>query len=349
MNCKDLICYTKYTKERIANKMASNAGFNSFSHKAPMLSTDMRCYFGCSEGFKKDVDLRLHLKLRHRGENENELRRAYQAAEEEIALVASSASTFQCALCPKRFNNHKTFYDHVVKRTHKMEWLDYKDKYGRCEVESAPFECKICGRVIKYIRDSITKHLRMVHRITWPLYLDRIRKMRDGQRPDQLPDIEFFECKICNASVKYISKANHLKGVHKITESEYLEHFQDELSNNVNNNEIPNRLKEETYPEMETQQQFEQQSSNKTRMPYESKDNKFRQTSNSNSPGSVLSPSLFQQPYGNEENPRDSMRIPSSNSFADITSPKGEEPSFGENGKLYAEDDEYEIDDPGEN
>jgi len=80
----------------------AGGGANSFSHKAPPCSTDLRCYFQCPEAFKKDVDLRIHLKLRHRNEPEAELRRAYQAAEEEIALVKRSASVFQCALCTKK-------------------------------------------------------------------------------------------------------------------------------------------------------------------------------------------------------------------------------------------------------
>lgn len=202
-----------------------------FSHKAPASSTDMRCYFECSETFKKDCDLRLHLKLRHKDEDEEELRRAYQDAEEEIALVSRSASTYQCALCPRKFNNIGSMYDHI-RKGHNMAWLEYKDQYGRCEVESAPFECKICGRVVKYIRDSVDKHLKNCHGIRWPQYIDRIRKMRNGQAPEELPNISFFECKICSSSVKYIFRKDHLKTSHKITEIEYIELYKEELKMN---------------------------------------------------------------------------------------------------------------------
>lgn len=233
----------------LTDKMAMNGGaaFGGFSHKAPVLSTDMRCYFGCPEGFKKDYDLRLHLKVRHKDENESELRKAHQAAEEEIALTSSSASTFQCALCPRTFNNHKTFYDHIVKRTHKTAWLEYKEKYGSCEVASAPFECKICGRVIKYTRDSITCHLKKVHAINWPIYLERLRAMRQGERPGELPNIDFFECKICNGSVKFISRAKHLKGVHKITESEYVELFAEEMGSQAKQAMLSSKTEDDTY------------------------------------------------------------------------------------------------------
>merc|ERR1712126_542847 len=90
--------------------MSQNRGSKgSFSHKAPVSATDLRCYFQCVEVFKKDYDLRIHLKIRHRGEDEKELEKAYQAAEEEIALVRRSACTFQCALCPKKFGDRGSF------------------------------------------------------------------------------------------------------------------------------------------------------------------------------------------------------------------------------------------------
>ena len=38
---------------------------NAFSHKAPTMASDMLCYFGCPESFKKEYDLDLHLK--HKG------------------------------------------------------------------------------------------------------------------------------------------------------------------------------------------------------------------------------------------------------------------------------------------
>merc|ERR1719319_1314469 len=42
------------------------------------LSTDLQCYFRCDEVFKKDYQLHLHLKLRHRDEDAAELERAYE-------------------------------------------------------------------------------------------------------------------------------------------------------------------------------------------------------------------------------------------------------------------------------
>ena len=110
-----------------------------------------------------------------------------------------------------------------------MAWKDYKDKYGRCEVESAPFECKICGRVVKYDRNTVHTHLKNVHGINWAMYLDRIRRMRRGEIPEDLPAAQTHECRVCNVSVKYLKE--HLKNAHKITEQEYESLFENDDQN----------------------------------------------------------------------------------------------------------------------
>ena len=186
------------------------------------LATDLQCYFGCEEVFKKDYQLHLHLKLRHRNEDPEELEKAYEAANEEIALTRRSASLFTCALCPKVFNDNGAFYGHIQNK-HDITYRDYKEKYGRCETESQPFECKICGKVIKYDRNTVHTHLKNVHGINWEKYLDRIRKLRRGLEPDPLPVMKMVECRVCNISVKYLKE--HLRNAHKITEKEYRELF----------------------------------------------------------------------------------------------------------------------------
>lgn len=83
------------------NSSSNERTSNGFSHKAPSLATDLHCYFQCPETFKKDYDLRLHLKLRHKNEEPEELSKAYQAAEDEIAFTKRSGSKSQCAICQK--------------------------------------------------------------------------------------------------------------------------------------------------------------------------------------------------------------------------------------------------------
>lgn len=205
-----------------------------FSHKAPTLPLDLRCYFECQEVFKKDYDLRLHLKIKHRNEDPDELRNAYQAAEEEIALTSRSGCKFICALCKKPFTNDSSLYGHTQK-IHKVSWSSYKEKYGTGEVESSSFECKLCGNVLKFVPNNVHRHLKEVHGLNWPKYVDRIRKMRRGERPAELPSIEHYQCMICNVTVKGLK--DHVWNVHRLTEAEYEERIQ-----KMNNGEEPDEL-----------------------------------------------------------------------------------------------------------
>jgi hypothetical protein len=180
--------------------------------------TDLHCYFGCDEAFKKDFQLNLHLRLKHKHAEPEALNRAFQAAEDEIAFTRRSGSTFQCALCGKIMYSADCFYGHT-KSKHNLIWQEYKKIYGRCEIESTPFECKICGRVIKWTNTVVHNHLKAVHGLKWVQYLDRIRKMTKGDTPDELPTIEVYQCQVCNVTVKGIK--NHLWDVHRLTEEEY--------------------------------------------------------------------------------------------------------------------------------
>ncbi len=201
----------------LANNNSSSSSVND--------ATDLHCYFGCDEVFKKDFQLMLHLRLRHQEEDQHDLARAFEAAEEEIALTRRSGSVYECALCGKQFHDNGAFYGHIQTK-HNMQWREYKNRFGRCEIESAPFECKICGRVIKYDRNTVHTHLKNVHGINWAVYLDRVRKVQRGEEPGELPQIEVTECRVCNVNVKYLR--DHLRNAHKITEQEYESLFQDE-------------------------------------------------------------------------------------------------------------------------
>jgi len=199
-------------------QIESHQQFSSFTHKAPLLSTDMRCYFGCNQGFKKEWDLRMHLKLKHKNEDKGEMERAYQDAEDEIALTRRSLSIYQCVLCPKQYSDISSFFGHI-KNAHNMKWQDYKFQHGSCEIERGTFQCQICDRVVKYDKDCVNRHLQNLHNISWPMYLDRIRKLRRGERLENLPPVQILVCRICNATVKYL--AVHVRQVHNITEGEY--------------------------------------------------------------------------------------------------------------------------------
>merc|ERR1712223_901996 len=295
--------YFSQDLEKMYNSGNAQMGGGGFSHRATASAADMHCYFECPETFKKDADLRIHLKLRHKNEDESELRRAYQAAEEEIALVSMNSSTFQCAICTKKITNRQTFYDHT-KKVHDLPWLQYKAQYGDSEVESSAFECKICGRVVKYVRESISKHLRLVHAITWPQYLERIRKMRKGEMPQQeLPSIAMFECKVCSAAVKFVFRHAHLKRVHKITESEYVELFAND----------PNGPKVEMDANNNYAQQpnYSQPPPNYSQAPAPPRGSMYNNPSNtSNSPPTMIQGNGYNSPIKTEENPQQFQQFP---------------------------------------
>ena len=205
------------------------------------LSTDLQCYFQCDEVFKKDYQLHLHLKLRHRDEPADQLEKAYEAANEEIALTRRSASLFTCALCPRIFNDNGAFYGHIQNK-HDISYMEYKRQYGRCETESQPFECKICGKVVKYDRNTVHTHLKNVHGINWTRYLDRIRALRRGEEPEPLPKLKMVECRVCSVSVKYLRE--HLKNAHKITEQEYMQLFSEDGDGPVTAGDLKNEWEE---------------------------------------------------------------------------------------------------------
>ncbi len=93
------------------------------------------------------LQLYLHLRLHHRSERASELRRAFSAAEEEVALTRRSGSVYRCALCHRQFTDNGAFSAHVQTK-HSMQWREYKERYGRCEIESAPFQCQVPANLL---------------------------------------------------------------------------------------------------------------------------------------------------------------------------------------------------------
>lgn len=199
------------------------------------LSTDLHCYFGCEEVFKKDFQAKLHYRMQHRNEDASELTRAVEYTEEEISFTRRSACIYECAICRKRCNEQGVFYNHI-KSQHNMPWKAFEKIYGKCEVESTSFECKICGSVVKYTSNYVRQHLRLVHRINWVQYLDRIRKMSKGEQPEDLPSVQIYECKICSTQVKGLK--DHIWNVHRLTETGYQERL-DQIQQGIAPDELP--------------------------------------------------------------------------------------------------------------
>merc|ERR1719186_368751 len=185
------------------------------------LASDLHCYFDCGSVFKKGYDLDLHLKLRHSKEDPNELTRAFESMKFEIALTQRSGSIFRCGLCSKTVVGWAPFWEHIKK--HGYNWHDYKGQFGKCEIESASFQCRICNKVIKHESSSIHKHLQKLHGISWTEYLTRVRGELRGIKQESLPVVKLIKCSICDLNFKYIKE--HLQRKHKLTIEEYQQLF----------------------------------------------------------------------------------------------------------------------------
>jgi len=175
-------------------------------------ASDLQCYFNCGEVFKKGYDLELHLKLRHKDENPQELARAAEAAKFEIALTRRSGTVYKCAICAKTVQGWSPFWEHI--RKHKVNFHDYRAQYGKCKIESASFQCRICDKVLEYETNIIHKHLQGVHSINWTQYLARVRNVFRGIEQEPLPEVILEQCKLCDQRVKYLKE--HLKNKHGI-------------------------------------------------------------------------------------------------------------------------------------
>ena len=72
------------------------------------------------------------------GEMERSQEQFTKLPRKKLPKAERSASSFQCTLCPEKFEDRESFGDHV-KNIHNAKWYEYMDKYGSCETEYNPF------------------------------------------------------------------------------------------------------------------------------------------------------------------------------------------------------------------
>ena len=222
------------------------------------LASDLHCYFDCGTVFKKGYDLEIHLRLRHNKEDPTELAKAFEAMKFEIALTQRSGTVYQCGLCSKTVVGWASFWEHI--RKHGYNWHDYRDKFGKCVIESANFQCRICNKVLKHEANCIHKHLQSLHGINWTQYLARVRGELRGIKQEPLPQIQLVNCKICDLNFKYF--VTHLQRRHKLTMEEYQQLLREEESklNSSNAHDTNQNLVTVTIAEPVARQQTQNQS-----------------------------------------------------------------------------------------
>ena len=172
--------------------------------------TKLKCYFECDAQFNRDVDLQVHIKLKHPDVSTEELSEAKVSALEENFPKSMS---IDCAVCGSTLSGRSSFWGHIT-RKHQLNVKEYEDKFGKLATVAEHFTCKVCANVLKYERSSIEGHLNNVHRLSWSEYLSW-----NGEEELVTTPVKLINCKLCSSSVK--SLKGHLKSVHSMTVKDY--------------------------------------------------------------------------------------------------------------------------------
>eukprot|EP00092_Neocalanus_flemingeri_P018664 GFUD01020212.1.p1 GENE.GFUD01020212.1~~GFUD01020212.1.p1 ORF type:complete len:727 (+),score=163.86 GFUD01020212.1:69-2249(+) len=220
--CKRL-CMNLFRHLKLAHKMMSLEEYElvpqfeqeeTFSIEDP---TSLKCYFKCKEVFMKEVDLMVHLDLKHSEEELEEFTKARKAAMDEAAFKQSSMSIW-CEICDSFLSGRSSFWGHIT-RKHQMSLKEYEEEFGNVSADSEPFQCMLCSKILKHERGSITTHLRSIHGITWAQYLTMACEEKSGTVRNPPTIAKMVQCKLCNANVKHLK--GHLKNTHCMTVKDY--------------------------------------------------------------------------------------------------------------------------------
>ena len=186
------------------------------SEEVRLDSLSLQCYFRCKEMFLKEIDLLVHIKLKHSEEEFEEISKAKSIAMEQGATKRPGSSIW-CEMCDSTLSGRSSFWLHIT-RKHKMPFKDYEAEFGKVNTDSDPFKCDLCSKQLKRDRSSINTHLKGIHNITWPQYLASIDGIKSGTISPPPPPKK-VQCKLCNSSVKLLK--SHLKFTHNMTQNDY--------------------------------------------------------------------------------------------------------------------------------
>jgi len=205
---------------KMSHKTVRQVEYDLIPTHSDELNSDSRsltCYFKCNEVFSKEMDLLVHIKLKHSGEGVEEISKANIEAAEQSEFKTPSASIW-CELCDSTLSGRSSFWMHIT-RKHKMPFKDYEAEFGKVVTDSEPFQCELCSKQLKHDRSSISTHLMGIHGVTWPQYLATIEDIKSGSISSPPPPAK-VHCKLCNSSVKNFK--SHLRCTHNMTLNDYI-------------------------------------------------------------------------------------------------------------------------------
>ena len=88
------------------------------------------CMF-CSEQFRKDYKLKLHLMMEHKDQPQELM----EKAKEELVKAKLDGCVHMCQICRNKYNSIANFTRHI-KDVHQMTRNEYKEQYGDSEVNN---------------------------------------------------------------------------------------------------------------------------------------------------------------------------------------------------------------------
>ena len=136
-NNEDSPCYSvdKAKRKVVGKEWAPNSFSSRFT-----------CMF-CSEQFRKDYKLKLHLMMDHKDEPKEMM----EKAKEELVKAKLDGCVHMCQICRNKYNSIANFTRHI-KDVHQMTRNEYKEQYGDSEVVSRMFTCELCQKEVKHTR-----------------------------------------------------------------------------------------------------------------------------------------------------------------------------------------------------
>ena len=178
VNCKmcNRLCFELEKHVKLAHKIDFEE-YELMEDQERSTDGEYSCYVSdCSQRFKKEADLLVHIDIKHANEDEKEKMKVKNSILRK-SEASKISSKLLCKICGASYSSRSSLWGHVT-RTHSLTWQDYETSYGHVEddIETLePFQCKICEKNIKNERNVIVRHVKG-HGLNWKKYVENYVK-----------------------------------------------------------------------------------------------------------------------------------------------------------------------------